>query len=64
MYLNRFVSSRYQSLACLIRPGISRFRLIVCQVQGVLELWRITLDQFLLSLGGGRPARLLAMNMF
>jgi hypothetical protein len=64
MYLNRFVSSRYQSLVCLVWPKICRFRLIVCQVQVVLELWRITLDQFLLSLGGGRPARLLAMNMF
>ena len=48
MYLNRFVSSRYQSLVCLVRSKICRFRLIVCQVQIVLELWRITLDQWLI----------------
>ena len=50
MYLNRFVSSRYQNLDCLVRPGICRFRLIVCQVQVVLELWRITLDQWLIPI--------------
>ena len=48
MYLNRFVFSRYQSLVCLVRPKICRFRLIVCQVQVVLELWRITLNQWLI----------------
>jgi hypothetical protein len=50
MYLNRFVSSRYQNLVCLVRPGICRFRLIVCQVQVVLELWRITVDQWLIPI--------------
>jgi hypothetical protein len=50
MYLNRFVSSRYQSLVCLVRPKICRFRLIVCQVQVVLELWRITLDHWLIPI--------------
>jgi hypothetical protein len=50
MYLNRFVSSRYQSLVYLVRPKICRFRLIVSQVQVVLELWRITLDQWLIPI--------------
>jgi hypothetical protein len=50
MYLNRFVSSRHQSLVCLVRPKICRFRLIVCQVQVVLELWHITLDQSLIPI--------------
>ena len=50
MYLNRFVSSRYQSLVYLDRPKICRFRLIVSQVQVVLELWRITLDQWLIPI--------------
>ena len=50
MYLNRFVSSRYHSLVCLVRPKICRFRLIVCQVQVVLELWRITLDHWLIPI--------------
>jgi hypothetical protein len=50
MYLNRFVSSRYHSLVCLVRPKICRFRLIVCQVQVVLELWRITLDQWFIPI--------------
>jgi hypothetical protein len=50
MYLNRFVSSRYQSLVCLVRPKICRFKLIVCQVQVVRELWRIILDQWLIPI--------------
>ena len=50
MYLNRFVSSRYHSLVCLVRPKICRFRLIVCLVLVVLELWRITLDQWLIPI--------------
>ena len=50
MYLNNFVSSPYQRLVCLVRPKICRFRLIVCQVQVVFELWRITLDQWLIPI--------------
>jgi hypothetical protein len=50
MYLNSFVSSPYQSLVCLVRPKICRFTLIVCQVQVVFELWRITLDQWLIPI--------------
>ena len=50
MYLNRFVSSRYQSLVCIVRPKICRFKLIVCQVQVVRELWRIILDQWLIPI--------------
>jgi hypothetical protein len=50
MYLNRFISSRYQSLVCPVRTKICRFRLIVCQVQVVLELWHITLDQSLIPI--------------
>jgi hypothetical protein len=50
MYLNRFVSFRYQSLVCLVRSKICRFRLFVGQVQVFLELWRITLDQWLIPI--------------
>ena len=50
MYLNNFVSSPYQRLVCIFRPKICRFRLIVCQVQVVFELWRITLDHWLIHI--------------